>query len=335
MKLSKLVVGIAAFSCFSVFADNGFYGEANVMANWKDNLDQQTGIATGFAGYKDKVKVKDIDVSYQLEGYYAASGDRFIATNESDEFALRVASLIFSTDYGSFYVGKGYSGAYLNLYKRVDIHPFSNSEQYTMNKMLFRQGKYSDSIIAYVTPWYDSAMGKFQAKMALVNPNSNDGANDDVLVGRILYSAGKFNAVINLNRIDEKFSGNADNHHYNRYSFGADYTFNNLTLAYTGEYSENAFSATSIEGYSEQVHSVAISIKQDDFKYGLSYQLVNSELASRDDLGLVIGSVTYSYTKELDFMVEYAKYTGDNDFFVGGNTNPEDDSFTIGARFNF
>lgn len=332
IKISSLaLLSVAALTCFSSFAENGFYGEANVMASWKTNIDQQTGIATGFAGYKDNIKVKDIGVTYQLEGYYAASGDRFVNTNESDDISIRVASLVFDTDVGSFYVGKGYSGAYMNLYKRVDIHPFTNAEQYSMNQMLFKQGKYSDNIIAYISPWYKSSIGDFQVKMALVNPNSNDGANDDVLVGRLLYKVGKFNAAINLNRIDENFSGNPDNHHYNRYSFGADYTFDYLKVAYTGEYSDNSFSPTDLEGYSEQVHTVALLTNINDFQYGLSYQQRSSDLETRDEIGLVIGSVTYSYDKSLDFMAEYAAYTGSNDILAYS----EDRSVTIGARYKF
>lgn len=333
MKISNLLKGSIVLCCFNAYADNGFYGEANVLANWKTNLDQQAGIATGFLGYKDNLKIKDIGLAYQVEGYYAASGDRedFANSNESDDIALRVASLVFSTDIGSFYVGKGYSGAYMNLYKRVDIHPFSNSEQYTMNKMLFKQGKYSDNIVAYITPWYETSIGKFQIKTALVNPKSENGADDDVLVGRLLYSIGKFNAEVNLNRIDEKYGPNPDGHHYNRYSAGADYTVGNVKLAYTGEFSENAFSGTDPEGYSEQVHTVAMTLKADDILYGISYQLRNSDLESSDDIGLVIGSVTYSYAKELDFMVEYSAYTGSNDYL----SYSEDKSFTIGARYKF
>lgn len=330
-KISTITLSVVALTCFSSFADNGFYGEANAMANWKTNLDQQSGIATGFVGYKDNVKVKEIGVTYQLEGYYAASGDRFVNTNENDDISIRVASLAFDTGVGSFYIGKGYSGAYMNLYKRVDIHPFTNSEQYSMNQMLFKQGKYSDNIIAYSTPWYNSLVGDFQAKIALVNPNSNDGANDDILVGRLLYKVGKFNAAINLNRVDENYSGNTDNHHYNRYSFGADYAFDYLKVAYTGEYSDNSFSSTDLEGFSEQVHTIAILTNINDFQYGLSYQKRSSDLETRDDIGLVIGSVVYAYDKSLDFMAEYAAYTGSNNVLAYS----EDRSITVGARYKF
>ncbi|WOT06343.1 hypothetical protein [Shewanella youngdeokensis] len=331
MKISRVLASIAVLSCFNVCADSGFYGEANVMANWKSDLDHQTGIATGFAGYKDSLKIKDIGVAYQLEGYYAASGDRFVNLNDSDEFSISVASLAFNTDVGTFYVGKGYSGAYLNLYKRVDIHPFSNSEAYSMNEMLYKQGKYAENILAYFTPWYNSSVGDFQAKFALVNPNCNDGSNDEILVGRLLYSVGNFNAAINLNRIDESYSGDMNKHHYNRYSVGGDYSFEYFKIAYTGEFSENAFYAADLDGYSEQVHTVALLANVNDFKYGISYQLRDSDLEARDDVGLVIGSVTYSYAEELDFMVEYANYTGDNDSFEYNKEH----SFTMGARYRF
>ncbi|QSX32569.1 porin [Shewanella avicenniae] len=331
MKAYKFAIGLIALSCTSAYAADGFYGEANVMASWKTGLDQQTGIATGYAGYKDGLKIKDIGVDYQLEGYYAASGDRFVNTTESDEFSIRVASLVFKTDLGALYVGKGYSGAYMNLYKRVDIHPFTNTEQYSMNRMLFKQGKYSDNIIAYISPWYNSSLGDFQAKVALVNPHCRDHANDDVLVGRLLYKNGKFNAAINLNRIDENFSGNPNNHTYNRYSVGVDYSFDHITIAYTGEFSKSAFYGVTTEGYDEQVHTVAVTTTVDDFKYGVSYQLRNSDYEINDDIGLAIGSITYAYDKSLDFMIEYATYTGSNEYL----DYAEDHSFTVGARFKF
>ncbi|KFZ36999.1 hypothetical protein HR45_13215 [Shewanella mangrovi] len=338
MKTKKMpfIAGILAFSSVNVFAVG--YGQVNLMSNWKTGMDQQNGIATGFAGIKDNLQVKDLGLSYQLEGQFAASGDRFDdAGIKNDEIELRIAAIKLTTkSYGAIYMGRGMSGTYRNLYSRTDIHPFTNVEKFSMNKILFQQGKYSNNVLAYASPKFKSSVGNFQFKLSSVNPQCEGGANDDALGARLLYSTTNFNAEINYTRKDPSLGGDDRKHHNNQWAIGADYTIGYVTLGYTGEFAQNSFYYdTSIEnyleGYDEQTHSVSILTKVDDMKYGLSFQLRNSDNVTRDDIGLLIGSVVYSYSKELDFAIEYANYTGSNDYLDYADSH----SFTAGLTFRF
>ncbi|MGX9460827.1 porin [Shewanella sp. A14] len=325
------IVSTVILFCGSVHATDGIYGSASVASMWKTGLDNQSGIATGHIGFIDSIKTENYSVTYNLESFYAESGNRFVGVSDGDNFQINKAYVLVRSDFGGLLLGKGYSGAYMDQYNRTDIHPFTNGEKYSANKQLWAQGKYSDNIAAYITPQIKTRAGNIGFKFAYVSHDAQNDANDDVLVARILYSKDNFSASFNYNRIDENLSGNEGNHHYNRYAAGADYSIDGWKFATTVEVSKNAFHPTSVNGYDENVYGFAVSKNIDKISFGVSYQLRNSDLEKKDDIGLAIASAQYQLDEKLALAIETAYYTGGNEF----ESFAEDETFTVGAIYKF
>ncbi|TKB51174.1 hypothetical protein FCL40_01050 [Ferrimonas sediminicola] len=273
-------------------------------------------------GGKGKYAVKDITTYYTLSAQYS---DNF------DDIEVRNASLYFSTKYGGFYVGKGASGSYANVYARTDIHANNNNDPSGKNRMLYEQGMYTDNTFCYVSPKWATESGTWQMKAAIVTYNEVNEASDDALMGRLLYSKGGFNAVLNYLRFDENAGPEGTEKAYNRFAAGADYTIENLTLAATVEITDNSFNGA------ENTYAGAVVYSMNEVDFGVSYQHKTFE-TDLDDLGLVIASLKYHYGEQLTFYVEAAEYTEDTaDYanFSGNRFANSDDNFAVGAIFKF
>lgn len=327
-RVSKLTASLAFLLIPSAFANDlpefSVYGDAQSQGIW------QSGAKSTFnaeaksvnLGGKGKYQVEDITTYFDVSAQYS---DNF------DDIQVRNASLYFSTEYGGLYVGKGASGSYANVYGRTDIHANNTNDPSGKNRMLYEQGMYTDNTICYISPKWSTATGIWQVKVGVVTYDETNESSDDVILSRLLYSNGQFNAVMNYLRFDEKTNAGENGEVYNRFSFGADYTTGNLTIAGTVEVNDNSSSGA------DNTYVGALVYKVNKLDFGVSYQHKTFDI-DLDDLGLLIASVKYHYGEQLTFYAEAAEYTentADYASFANNRYSESNDNFSVGAIFKF
>lgn len=315
---------IASATPLTVLADsynNNFYGEAQGQTTWQTGKDLQTEAQQLKAGLSGLYKTDDLKVKYDAEVQYS---DNF-SDRGYDDIEVMIARTIFLTNYGAVVVGKGYSGVYSEIYKRVDIHQSNNGEIASSNNMLWDQVTYTDNIFAYATPKFDFASGKIKFVAAIVSLKNDNGSDGDVLSARIVYNSKSFNASTGYVRVDKSYPAVDQEDDYERYSFGADYKFGNATIAGLVEMNENAFSKK------ENTYVGAVKYNLDAFELAVSYQHKTYTDEWKDDTqALLIGGVSYHYSEALSFFVEASFY--DEAPATYGDTLSED---SVNIGFNF
>ncbi|QIZ77656.1 porin [Ferrimonas lipolytica] len=337
--MRRSFIGLAVVSALvstSVMAEaepfkTSAYGDVQVQALWQTDKDFETEVALANLGVKGVYKYDGLTAKFDLGGQYSDNDN----SGDADDFEILKANILLANKYGAIFAGDGVSGSYSNIYQRIDIHESNNNEAYN-SAMLYEQPKYSENIFCLISKKYDVGFGKLQAKTAIVTPKDNNGSDDDVLMGRILFFSDSFNATFNALRIDEKY-GNADDT-YMRYALGADYSIDNLTLAAVAEVTDESFNGA------ENTYIGAATYRMDKFEFGVSYQHKTFEekigVEDIDSVGLAIASVKYHHSKYLTLYTEVAEYGEDmtkafaDTNFAGKFANSED-NVSIGVKVRF
>ncbi|MCG9695372.1 hypothetical protein [Shewanella sp. Isolate11] len=271
----------------------------------------------------------DFKVKYELEAQYS---DNFSQRGQ-DDIQVTLGRAILITDYGSLVLGRSYSGIYTDMYQRVDIHPSNNGELASSNNMLWEQATYGTNVFAYGTPRFDVGSGKLRFVTSITTPKEDNGADNDVTTGRIVYTSKPFNLSAGLVIVDKEMAPGSANaaENYNRYSIGADTQFGNLTVAALAELTDNAFSVKNgFQSAAKNTYVGAIKYQFDKLTFGASYQHKTYEGNWEDESqSLIIASINYKYSDAVSFFVEGALYDKAPEKF---NDDYSGDALNIGIK---
>lgn len=301
---------------------NKFYGEVQGQIVWQDNQDYQGQTQLVRAGASGLYTADHFKVKYEAEVQYSDNFDN----RGQDDIQVTIGRALFITDYGTFVLGKAYSGVYAEVYKRVDIHYSNNGENSSRNKMLWEQATYGTNVFAYSTPRFKLGNGTIKVVGSVNSPKDDNNSNFDVTSARVVYNSKNFNASAGYVGVNEKMKAVEAENRYDRYSVGADYTFKNLTFVGLAEITDYAFNNA------ENTYAAALKYKFDQLKFGVSYQhktYTDNWTGVEDTQSLVIASVGYEYSQNLTFFAEGAFYGEEPALF---NDSYSEDSLNIGIR---
>ncbi|MBW3517189.1 hypothetical protein KO537_21100 [Shewanella sp. NKUCC01_JLK] len=270
-------------------------------------------------------------VKYEVQAQFS---DNF-RQRDLDEIEVTHGRIILSSDYGSFVLGRSYSGIYDDIYRRVDIHPSNNGELASSNNMLWEQATYAKNVFAYGTPRLDLGSGTLRLITSITTPNENNGVDNDVTTGRIVYTSELLNLSAGITVIDKEMAPEKAyaTENYSRYSFGADTKLENLTIAILAELTDNPFYVKNgFQSAANKTYVGALKYQLNDIKFGASYQYKTYEGNwGGESQSLIVGSINYKYSDALSFFIEGALY---NEKPINYNDNYSGDSLSVGFRVN-
>ncbi|GAA4875263.1 hypothetical protein GCM10023333_05650 [Ferrimonas pelagia] len=247
------------------------------------------------------------------------TGDYSDYANDENKVNIREASMVIKTKkFGSFYSGKGQSGQYNTMYKYIDVHNF-NSFHPDTSSQLFRQSQYGNNVFAYISPWLETAYGKFQTRVSVPTPFNESGNTFDVLSARLLYNHNNF--IFRVNRVETSKEALSQENNYVRWASVVGHQWQHLHAAFLFESGKH-----DPKGY-EDVFGLALTGLYENWKLAISLQS-ESRSDQIKNRKISIASATYYFDEHFSLFLEGANYSE-------AINNNSDSNLSLGIVMNF
>ncbi|MBV7300207.1 porin [Enterovibrio paralichthyis] len=288
------------------------YGSIQAQASWHENADYTTDIAQAQFGVVGMVKADTTSVRYRLEAEYSES---IAETEDDNDGMISEANLaVMNPLFGGAFIGTGTTGAWNDLYSKVDIFNSNNMERHSSN-LLFGAKHYANNQLGLMTPFY----GPFQFKAAVVSGDEYNGSDIDTLGFRAIYKQDIFSVVLN-HSFTSKEMLNSAKEDGQRTIVATSYNLGNLYLAALAEFDyDMPFDARNVYG-------VSAKYSQHNTTYSLGYQYADWK-GSRENEALYLANVRHDFNPNIAVFVEGALFDEDgknhpkNTIVKGNNVN--------------
>lgn len=330
MKLTKLAVAttltLAAYPTLSaeintddVFKKLDFFGSVKGNVIKEANHDHQTQIQLAEVGMRG---VHETDYGNLFVTLAAEYADNETQDNDEDIY-LSQANLIFkSHDYGTLVLGDGYKGAYLHLFKPVDIFDTNNQHRSSGSTLFVNQGVIGTNTLSYTTPKF---LGKLTATAAVVSAFDDNDTEADNFALRLAYV--EKNYSIKVQRSDanahDGVDANGKDLDFERYIGMAEYHNDTFAIAATYEFAKDhhKYGDGRMYGTSGTYHATDSLT----FKLGYQHSEFDTEIGKWQDDSLYLANVSFDITNNFRVYAEYADFADDT----------QDDNVSLGTVFNF
>lgn len=245
IKASSVLTSVAFLACpLYVGAESGpvLFGlmSAGAVEDEKDFESEAFEMELGVKGGYDFDAAK---LNYQLILDLSDAINAEEDTDGEDEIHVRRASLALVTGYGVFVIApRAISGHWRNLYGGLDKFEYNEPHAATpvSGGGLFEQVDEGQNVLAYVSPNWNG----FQAVVASLQVDEDNGKDHDVVGGRLLYWGKNWNVGFGHVEVDKAvghglpFEVRDD---YVRDSIGFAYNFDKVELGATYERNSDQF----------------------------------------------------------------------------------------------
>ncbi|MFI3276046.1 porin [Vibrio sp.] len=274
-----------------------FYGQIQAQAAWHDYADYTTDIARAELGVKGNVPTNLIVAHYTLEAEYSES---LTDVSQDNDLIVREANIVLMTkEYGGAFIGTGTTGAWKDLYSKVDIFDSNNMERHSDN-LLFGGKRYASNQLALITPKFNH----FQFKAAISTPLEYNETDSDILGFRGLYNRNNFSFAINQ-ALTAKEMLNGATKDSSRTLVSASYLWDEWYIGAVAEFDYNAPFGR------RNVYALSTRYTLNDTKFSLGYQYADW-FDYQDNESLVIANVNHPLNNHFTIYSEAAFY-GDSD----------------------
>ncbi|EEZ00465.1 hypothetical protein VOA_000523 [Vibrio sp. RC586] len=302
MKIKAVVTFLAVTAIAPTYAQlteirPDFYGSIQGLVSWEDNQDKQTRIQEAILGLQGFIPSEHVRVRYKLAAEYSDNNPNL---KENNEIIISESNvLLMSQSFGALYIGNGTTGAWQDLYSKVDIFDSNNISRAGGNGTLFRQDKYGKNIVAYASPVFHN----FSLKVAAMSPKAENGSDVDVLGLRALYNTSNFSLVFNRAEMDQKFMPSG----YTRWALSSGYRFNDAYFGALVEYNEKDPQGDS------WVYALSGQYQHHSVKYRLGVQAKQYDAhVMKEDETLLLANISYALHPNASLYGEVAEYFEDS-----------------------
>ncbi|MGR5206815.1 porin [Vibrio sp. PNB23_22_7] len=269
------------------------YGTIRAQAAWHDNYDYKSEIYQAEVGVIGMLSAPQMQVRYHLEAEYSESLPELAKDND---LMVREASVTLLTkNYGSMHIGSGTSGAWKDLYSKVDIFESNNMERHSDN-LLFTAKRYGNAQLALATPKF----GNFQLKAAVMSPNEHNGSDVDVLGVRVTYQKDALSLAVNHSIIDKAMPQNSTQDSY-RTAAAASYQWGALYLGALAEFDYDTPTGD------RNAYGISSRYQWDQTSFSFGYQFADWQ-SERHNESLFLANVTHKLTPNIALYTEAALY---------------------------
>lgn len=329
MKLNKIAVAtslilVAAPSMASdISLDEAFqkidvYGSVNGNIIKKREFDHQSQIQLAALGMTGMHETDYGKAFVTLESQWADDQKQ-----QGEDLYLAQANIIFKTNgYGKIVLGNGYKGAYLNLFKPVDIFDVNNQHRSSGSTLFVNQSQLGTNTVSYTTP---AVLGGLTLSAGVISAFDDNDTEADNFALRLKYKARNFSLALqrsDANANDWEDSSGEDVE-FERYIGMAEYHSDTFAIAATYELAKDhkTYGEGRMWGSSATYHATdALS-----FKLGYQNSDYDTEGGKWYNDSLYLANVSYSISDHMRVYVEAAEF----------RENSQPDNVAIGTEFKF
>lgn len=340
MELNKLaVVTSAAFMAspaFSadvipedVFKKLKVYGSVNGNVVKVDDHDHQTQIQLATVGMTG---IHETEYGNALVNLAVEYADNEKQDNAQDIYVSQANLWFVNKKYGKLVLGNGYKGAYVHMFKPVDIFDANNQHRSSGSTLFVNQSQLGTNTLSYTTPTF---LGGFTATAGVVSAFDENDKEADNFALRLMYNAENYSIKFqrsdaNGNDSDAMKPGDSNtpndpggDHEFERYIGMAEYHNDTFAIAATYEFASDHFMFG--DGH---LYGVAGTYHVTDaltFKLGYQNSKFDNQVGKWLDDSLYLANVSFDLSKNLRVYAEYADFS----------ENTQDDNVALGAVFKF